>query len=636
MKKLVLALLTFFFSIFGHGQSIVTIYPDSLVELIHSNRKPGVFFVPKTEEALEDFMGNGIYHNSIRTHVIESALNNFESLDDAIIYLESVESELVQLSLKCQKLVFIFEKMPVWLSSSEDASPAPTPGWAMLHTKSPENWDEWQSAVAAITALLIEDFGINNAYFEVWNEPDIGSWTDGNANYLELYKRTYDGIKEISPTIPVGGPTVNYWANNIEWQPIPGFIPKESADSSLISEVLEFGVDNGRIPDFISWHNFSLVYQDLVNPIAYIESKCEELEIEMPELLISEWNAQSFYRDTPLHKSYFLKGLYTILNKEIDNHMIAAWQDFEEGETEFHQDYGLVTFGGIHKPVYKAMLLANELAGAMCKIECTDPNVIISSAYEDTLYVLIGNYCPPAFSEALNITLQEGELNILDIVEAGYIDLELEDFTTLLDIFEGDVIIPDDTPVNIAVNNAIPTYKFYDSLASNPRLFELDLDGFTGTYNGITYVLDDQTNNYQYKYDSLILEGFSRSEATLLLQPNQPLKYTDITCEGGIYELALQPNAVQLIKLGISGVGTIGEFTKDLSLLNVYPNPSYQTLTIKGLKSPSQVSIYSINGNLLYKKLVDPSDATIRIDHFNAGTYLLQVESKKPIKFIVE
>lgn len=617
------------------AQSFVNIYPDSLIELVNVNYKPGVFYVPKTEEAAADFLSNGIYQNSIRTHVIESALNNVENLPDCITLLESVETTLVELSEKCQKFVFIFEKMPAWLSSSDDGSPATTPGWFVLNTKKPDNWEDWQEMVEAITNKIVNDFGIDNAYFEFWNEPDIGSWTDSKADYLELYKRTYDGVKAAGSDIMVGGPAVNFWANNIYWKPIAGHIPNAVADSSLIADLLIFGLSENCVPDFISWHNFNLSYQEFHHATNYVNDKCAALGTPTVEVILSEWNVPSIIRDTPLAKSFMVKAQMEISATPIANNMIAAWQDFSYDSEEFHHDYGLLTYGSIHKPAYKTITLTNELEGAICKVNCDDPNVIVASAFEDTLYLIISNYCPPALQEAINKTLFEGGFNASDLEAAGFIDLSEGDFSNLIDVYEEETVIPDSSPLNIAINDAIPTYQFYDSVAVNPRTFNIILNGYSDDYMSQFFLIGDEKNNMQFRYDSLLSVGYTQETATLYIRENQGLIAEDYTFTSGNGSITLAPNEVILFKVGIDGVG--GEKENEIMrFFTLYPNPSSNELTIQSSTQNQTYFIYNLTGELVESVVAKGFSEKIDISDFPSGVYVIKEESGQAtaLKFI--
>jgi hypothetical protein len=626
--RVILVGLLFLIHFQSKTQTVVSVYPDSLVELVNVNYKPGVFYVPKTEAAATDFMSNHIYQNSIRTHVIESALNNTENLEDCLALLETVEATLVELSNKCQKFVFIFEKMPAWLSSSADGSPAMTPGWFVLNTKKPASWDDWQIMVEAITDKIVNDFGIDNAYFEVWNEPDIGSWTDLKADYLELYKRTYDGIKAAGVDIKVGGPAVNYWANNIYWKPVPGYIQNEVADSSLISDLLEYGKVVDRIPDFVSWHNFGISYQEFAIATDYVNAKCDALGVPTVEVMVSEWNVPSVLRDTPLAKSYMIKAQLEISATTITNNMIAAWQDFSFDTEEFHNDYGLITHGEIHKPAYNAIKLTNELEGAICKTTCEDPNVVIASAFSDTLYLIISNYCPPALQEAINQTLFEGGFNANALEAAGFIDLLEGDFTNLIEVYEGETVIPDSSPLNIAINDAIATYQFYDSVAVYPRTYNINLNGYAADYSSSIYIVGDEKNNMQFRYDSLISEGYSQETAAEFIRENQQLAKNDFEFYSGNGSVTLAPNEVVLFKVGISGVG--GEKATEIKpTFELYPNPASTQLTIHSSNANETYFIYNMMGELVQKVSSVGVSTVIDISGLSKGVYVMQGESEE-------
>lgn len=491
MRKQLSLFLLLTLSCLAYTQTTITIYPDSLQGSVPITAKPGVFYVPKTAIAETDFNSDGIYQNAIRTHVIESALNNAENLDECLAIIESVSDDLLLLSAKCQKFIFILEKMPAWLSSSADGSPASTPGWFVLNTKPPADWAEWEAAIVAITNLLVNDIGIDNAWFEVWNEPDLGSWTASEAAYFELYERSYNAIKSVDATLPVGGPAVNFWANHIYWQPPAGRISQAVADSSLIGQLLDYGKLNACLPDFLSWHNFNLFDEEFNEACRYIEGKCALLSIAQPLLILSEWNAPSAVRETPLHKAFIAKGQHQLIHSGIANQVIAAWQDFEEGETAFHADYGMLTWGGIYKRAYYATLMANELKGNLCKTEEDASAVITVTAHEDSLSILLANYCPPPLVAALSHTFYSGGYNAYQLDSAGFIDLESGDLSYLESIYNGDIAIGDESPIHEAINGAVEVYAFYALYAESPRTFNLSLEGYMDEYHGVVYHLND-------------------------------------------------------------------------------------------------------------------------------------------------
>jgi hypothetical protein len=622
-----------------NGQTILNIYPDSLIAPLNINFTPGCFFHPKTVPAYNDFMNNGIYQNVIRTNAIESAMNNSTNLSECLSLLSTYKADLVTLSIKCSKLIFIFEKMPLWLSSSMDGSPAAISGYYVFNTKPPANWDLWQIAVDSIASKIINQFRISNAVFEIWNEPDMGSWTGTMAEYFELYKRTYDGIKSASSTAIIGGPSVNFWGNNIYWQPPYGYISNQLGDSSLIGQLLDSAVLWNKIPNFISFHLFNLNHQSFSNACNYIQQKCNSLSIPEPEIVISEWNAPSAVRDKPLATSYMIKAQIEMAKTTIDNNSIAAWQDFNPGTSEFHNDYGLLTYGAIHKPAYNSILLSEKLNGTTCKMTSAVPYDGVSSVTNDTLFVLIANYCPPPFIEALNTTLYQGQLNANQLDSEGYINISQQDISYLDSIYRGLVIIPNSNAMQIAINNSIGIYRHYDSLETTSRLFKLNIIGYTGNYSAQVFIVDSVQNNMQYRYDSLLRAGYTQSSAISAILSNQNINYSTISITSGQYTFSLQPNAVCLFKIYIPGIISSTENNFVSTNFDIYPNPTSDKLTIalpSQQKSKSILQIYNTMGVLVKTVDINQSSIVIDISELSSGLYFIRMTNSQQTKRFIK
>ena len=324
MKKVIL--LSLFITLFATltAQTRITVYPDSLEETISGQFQPGTFYVPRTNEAQADFLENGIHQNAIRINVLEGALNNTTNLTDCLSYLDLARNTLQQLPAKTDVLMFVIGKMPPWLSSSSDSSPSATPGWAILHTRPPASYSEWQTVVSALVDRIVNTYGISDAQFEIWNEPDLGSWTGTKAEYFRLYQVTYDAVKSVDPDLRVGGPSTNYWANNIGYQPPYGYLTDSTADLSLIGELIDSTTAWNKPMDFISWHDFNVVHHPQLNAIDYIQRKYALLGLPLPELILSEWNTPSIVRETPLQKSFLLKNQLELAKTDLGHNVIAA------------------------------------------------------------------------------------------------------------------------------------------------------------------------------------------------------------------------------------------------------------------------------------------------------------------------
>lgn len=604
------------------GQTTVNIYLDSIQSNVASKYEPGVFYVPKTTEAQNDFMNNGIRQNSIRLNIIEGALNNTTNLNDCIAYLDGISTILQDLSNKTDKVLFIFEKMPAWLSSSSDGSPASTPGWYVLNTKPPANYSNWDTMVSTVVDRIRTTYGITNAYFEIWNEPDLGSWTGTTDEYFELFEHTYDAIKSVDVTIPVGGPATNHWGKNLNYEPPYGHLSNQIADSSLIGHIIDSTYAWNKPLDFISWHNFNLVHQTNQNAIDYINQKYAGLGLPVPELMVSEWNTPSVIRDTPMQKSFFIKSQIEMAKTSVDNNMVAAWQDFNQSTVEFHNDYGLLTFGSIHKPAYKALMLSNKLRGEVILNASNAPADVVTTISNDTLNILVSNYIPPAFIEAFNHTLFEWDLNADQIESAGYINTTTNDLSQLDSIYQGLITIPNSNPINSAINSSIPIYNHFDSLQSNFRSFNLNVVGLSGLHTGINYTIDSTSNNFQFKYDSLRAEGYTQANAITNITSDQSLAQVPVNLVNGQQSFLMEPNAVQLFQFVIPELAKTHELTEELNLA-VFPNPTHDEFRIEGEKTLGWIAITDFSGKVVTLMHSNENHSTIHLSNYSSGVYFV-------------
>jgi hypothetical protein len=119
------------------AQPIIQVNPSQLPAQSTADFRPGVFFVPKTQDGFNTFFSSNTCFNGVRLNIIESALNNSSNLTQCLAFLEQFRTAVLAVNQRCQHLVLIFEKMPAWLSSSSNSSPAQTQGWSVLNTKPP-------------------------------------------------------------------------------------------------------------------------------------------------------------------------------------------------------------------------------------------------------------------------------------------------------------------------------------------------------------------------------------------------------------------------------------------------------------------------------------------------------------------
>ena len=606
------------------GQTTLTLDPDAPGWTDAARFGPGVFYVPKTQEAHDAFLADEGRYNALRLNVVESALNNARNLAECLAYLDQISGTLRTVAGRADKVIFIFEKMPAWLSRSSDGSPARTPGWYVLNTQPPADYAAWDEMVRRVTDRIVKHYGIANAYFEIWNEPDLGSWTASAGEYFRLFRRTYDAIKSVAAGIPVGGPATNHWGNHIHAQPPYGYLTDAVAQGSLIAELIDSSRAWARPLDFISWHQFNLAHQSNRNAREFIARKYAAAGGALPELIVSEWNAPSAVRDSPLHAAFVVKNQREIVAAGIEGNLVAAWQDFEPADREFHGGYGLLTHGALAKPAQHALQLAARLRGKAIEVSSSEPVDVVATVTDDSLYVLVANYAPPPFAEALNHTLFAGRLNAAQLDSAGYLDLASGKFGRLDSMYRGLLPVPANDPVGAAISAAQPVYDHFARLERGDRSFTLDLVDPARVYAGVTVLVDDQSNNARYRYDSLLAAGYDRAGAVRYLREIQGLESTPVAPGNGRISFTLSPNAVRWFRFALAGTVSTRAGKQD-GPVSAFPNPTPGRTTLAAAGPIGKLRVYDATGRNVHSADCPGDRYELDLSAFPGGLYSVQL-----------
>lgn len=73
----------------------------------------------------------------------------------------------------------------------------------------PKDYVKWENLAYEWAKHCVEKYGraeVEQWYWEVWNEPNIGYWHGSHAEYFKLYDYAVDGVRRALPTAKVGGP----------------------------------------------------------------------------------------------------------------------------------------------------------------------------------------------------------------------------------------------------------------------------------------------------------------------------------------------------------------------------------------------------------------------------------------------
>ncbi|KAG4093625.1 hypothetical protein H8356DRAFT_1293984 [Neocallimastix lanati (nom. inval.)] len=105
----------------------------------------------------------------------------------------------------------------------------------------PYKWPGMQSWLNQVKSFIDDKkkSGLTNWYgLEIWNEPD-GTWDNANGSFNDMWKKTYDLIRQADPGEKIIGPCFSWYEEN------------------KMKNFLQYCKQNNCIPDIISWHELS-------------------------------------------------------------------------------------------------------------------------------------------------------------------------------------------------------------------------------------------------------------------------------------------------------------------------------------------------------------------------------------------
>lgn len=213
----------------------------------------------------------------------------------------------------------------------------------------PRDWTEWHDLVAALTAHLVERYGVEEVRqwgFEVWNEPNlVVFWSGTQEEYLRLYAESARAVRSVDDLLPVGGPS--------------------TAASEWVEALAAFCERENLPLDFVSTHTYGNTPLDTRPALArhgFSDAK----------IYWTEWGVGSTHfgsiHDAVIGAPFILHGYHAAQDRM---NALAYWvlsDHFEElGRPPrlFHDGFGLLTVGNLRKPRYWAVHLAAHQGDAV-------------------------------------------------------------------------------------------------------------------------------------------------------------------------------------------------------------------------------------------------------------------------------
>jgi hypothetical protein len=615
----------------------IKIYPQTVLNPVSNLYKPGINFPPKTVNAQNDFVNNGIQYGSIRNYLIESALEFAPpSIAGVMAQLEIYKPGILYLNSRCDKLIIPILKLPLWLSSSTDKTVLSDPNWKKFNAVPPSNYAIWSVLMDSIVHKINKQWGLN-PYYEIWNEPDNFYWQGTPEQYFDFFKKTYFAVKTKHPTARIGGPTLSSFTSKFGSAYPVGFITNVQFNSSIIGRLIDSCVAWNAPLDFISWHKFDSFLYSTDMEIAFLNQKLTASRHGIVPYIVSEWNNTFEIRESNFAAAFMPNYILALENHGVNSHTVAAMQDFDMGNTEFHHDYGMLSWGALHKPEWKALLLLNKMVGKRVKTDSSNVLnlAVVSAIKNDTLRILFSNRALPAFTEATSFLLYNKRFNETDIANAGYTVSKLDS------IYKRQIRLSGTDSLSLAINSAIPIYQKADTAFRFGRNIKMIISGIKGTHIGTQYLIDSTQNNVIHQYDSLLQIGNSRASATARLYPNSTISGQKFTLLDSTYSFHLQPNAVVQFDIHIPNILSTANPTQNPPNFQVFPNPTSDNLSFIFSMQPiknEEINVYNVVGTIVKTVFTDKLLTVINVSELTSGIYFIQLKSypqqTQAVKFI--
>jgi xylan 1,4-beta-xylosidase len=257
----------------------------------------------------------------------------------------------------------------------------------------PKDYAKWGELIRTVTRHLVERYGretVQQWYFEVWNEPDIGYWHATAQDYYKLYDYAAAGVKSVLPTARVGGPATTSPSGAHAREYLKGFLEHVKSGKSL--------ADNKAIPlDFISFHAKGqprIVNGHVTMGLAHELSDADhgfELVASYPEfkklpIILSEAdpegcaacssrvNPANNYRNGTLYPAYTaaaFKALFDIQDKHKVNLISMLSWAFEFEDKDYFEGFRDLATNGIDKPVLNLFRMLGMMSGTRVQTSST-------------------------------------------------------------------------------------------------------------------------------------------------------------------------------------------------------------------------------------------------------------------------
>ena len=345
---------------------------------------------------------HGIFDDSMMVYTEDEAgrpAYNFRLVDELFDFLLSVNLKpFIELGF-----------MPSALAADQDK----TIFYVKSYISPPRSMDTWCELVDHFLRRCMNRYGkeeVESWKFEFWNEPELKAfWPGTMAEYMELYARTYETVKRISPRLQIGAPgriiTIDgekfydaFFAFCRERQCFPDFIPLHFYPHERLNNL-----ENLELNQLESFQKLIEEFGGISPNPNFLNDRLENEKRVLENygmsgvnLYLTEWNSTSYHReltnDTLYKAAYIVKNIIDNLDRIEGFGYWVLSDNIEETASSselFHGGLGLIAQHGIPKAGMIAYELLAKLGDRL--IERGDRYIVTSG--RGGYQVLTFNYC---------------------------------------------------------------------------------------------------------------------------------------------------------------------------------------------------------------------------------------------------
>ncbi len=255
-------------------------------------------------------------------------------------------------------------------------------GWAYP----PKSYDKWRELIYQWVKHCVEKYGkteVEQWYWEVWNEPNIGYWKGTKEEFFKLHDYAIDGVKKALPAARVGGSDCAGSGGNWQRDFIKHCLHGTNYATGKVGTPLDFVSFHAKgSPSFVKGH----VRMGISNQLrgidegfrivaSFPESKDKPIVIgeSDPDGCAACTGPQLAYRNTTMYSSYSAASFGRELDIA-DRHGVnlegaLTWAFEFENQPIFAGFRVMATAGGINVPAFNVFRMLSKMSGKRVGVE---------------------------------------------------------------------------------------------------------------------------------------------------------------------------------------------------------------------------------------------------------------------------